>query len=145
MILAELGKYLMVFLTSMLKFVGGPVLGTTIGLSFLETSVFTVLGMMTTVIIISYFGVKLRKWWMSKKQGESKTFTKRNRRIVYIWRNYGEFGVSFLTPVVFSPVIGTLVVTTLGGKRRKVFAYMLFSAIFWSLVLSLVLNFIITV
>jgi len=145
MMLAELGKYLMVFLTSMLKFVAGPALGIGLGLNYLETNVFTVLGMMTTVVIISFFGIKLRKWWIEKKKIKSKKFTRRNRRIVQIWRSYGEFGVSFLTPVIFSPIIGTLVVTTLGGKRKRVFAYMLFSAIFWSFALTLFMDLILQV
>jgi hypothetical protein len=38
--------------------------------------------------------------------------------------------------VLFSPVVGTLIVTTLGGKRKKVISYMLISAVFWSLTIS---------
>jgi hypothetical protein len=132
----QLGKYLTVYLISMFKFIGGPAMGAAYGMTFIEKSLISVLGMMTSVIIISFFGVRLRKWIQKKYNFKRKRFTKRNRRIVHIWRNYGVLGVSFFTPVLFSPVIGTLLVTTLGGKRRKVIGYMLVSAVFWALTIS---------
>ena len=132
----QLGKYLMVYVISMFKFIGGPAMGAAYGMSFLEKFIITVLGMMTSVLIISFFGIRLRKWIQLKYNLKRKRFTKRNRRIVHIWRNYGEFGVSFFTPVLFSPVIGTLLVTALGGRRNKVIGYMLISAVFWGLAIS---------
>jgi len=132
----QLIKYLSVYIISMFKFIGGPALGAAYGMNFWETFLITVLGMMTTVFVISFFGVRFRSWIQKKYNIKRKRFTRRNRRIVYLWRQYGEFGVSFFTPVIFSPVIGTLLVTTLGGKRRKVLTYMLISAIFWSLTIS---------
>ncbi len=129
-------KYLLVYLISMFKFVGGPVLGTSWGLSAIEASLLTILGMMTTVFVISYFGIRLRHWIQQKYGKKKKIFSRRNRRIVYVWRHYGEFGVSFFTPVIFSPILGTLIITTLGGRRKKVFTYMLISAVFWAFILS---------
>ena len=133
--LAELGNYLSVYFSSMFKFVVGPVLGAASGMTYVETLVSTVLGMMTTVLVITYFGKYIRKFWNSifgSSRQKKKVFTKRNRKFIYIWRTYGEFGISFLTPVIFSPVIGTLVITTLGGKRKKILSYMLISATFWA-------------
>jgi len=132
----QLGKYLTVYLISMFKFIGGPAMGAAYGMNFLEKFLITVLGMMTSVLIISFFGVRLRRWIQVRYNLKRKRFTKRNRRIVHIWSNYGVFGVSFFTPVLFSPVVGTLLVTTLGGKRKKVIGYMLISAVFWSLAIS---------
>ncbi|HLF32855.1 MAG TPA: hypothetical protein VI583_01380 [Cyclobacteriaceae bacterium] len=133
---AEIGKYLTVYLISMLKFIGGPTLGAAVGLSFLETVAATVLGMMTTVVIISFFGRGLRTWLNNTFNRDRKTFSRRNRRFVTFWKKYGLFGVSFLTPVLFSPILGTLLVNAFGGSRSKILGYMLFSAIFWSLTLS---------
>ncbi len=134
LILAKLEDFLWVFFSSMFKFVAGPVFGALNGMTFLETLITTVLGMMTTVLIITYFGKYIRQLWINifgaEKQNK-KVFTKRNRRFIHIWRTYGEFGISFLTPVIFSPVIGTLVITTLGGRRNKIISYMLISATFW--------------
>jgi hypothetical protein len=122
----------------MFKFIAGPALGAMYGFTFFEKFIITVLGMMTTVIIVSFIGLKIRARMQRKynRKKKKKRFTKRNRRIVYLWRHYGEFGVSFFTPLIFSPVIGTLLVMVLGGKRKKVIIYMFISAVFWSLAIS---------
>ncbi len=130
------GKYLTVYLVSMLKFIGGPTIGAAMGLTFIETVLLTILGMMSTVLIISFFGHSFRRWLNKVFRRDRKIFTKRNRRFVTYWKKYGLFGVSFLTPVIFSPVVGTLLVHAFGGSPRKILGYMLISAIFWSLTLS---------
>ena len=133
---SDLMKYIIVYLISMFKFIGGPAFGAAYDLNVFVTAIMTIFGMMTSVIVISTFGIKLRTWIQQKYNFKRKVFTRRNRRIVKIWRGYGEFGVSFFTPIFFSPVIGTLLVTALGGKRRKVIAYMLISAIFWAFAIA---------
>ena len=134
--IAELEKYLSVYLVSMLKFIGGPTLWAAVGLTFIETVTLTVLGMMTSVVIVSFFGPRLRKWLTATFKRDQKVFTKRNRKIVTFWKKYGLFGISFLTPVLFSPILGTLLGFAFGGSRLKILGYMLISAIFWSLALS---------
>jgi hypothetical protein len=132
----DLMKYIVVYLISMFKFIGGPAFGAAYDLNLIGIVAMTVLGMMTTVVVISFFGIRLRTWIQKKYKYKRKTFSKRNRQIVKIWRGYGEFGVSFFTPVLFSPIIGTLLVTALGGKRNRVMIYMLISAIFWAFALA---------
>ncbi|MEZ5067446.1 MAG: hypothetical protein R2847_02715 [Bacteroidia bacterium] len=44
----------------------------------------------------------------SKKENKPKIFTKRNRRIITLWRKYGLFGIAFITPVILSIPIGTI-------------------------------------
>ncbi|MBS0001204.1 MAG: hypothetical protein KFF73_19625 [Cyclobacteriaceae bacterium] len=141
-ILSGLAKYLTVYLISMLKFVGGPTLGAAVGLTFLETVILTILGMMTTVLVISLFGHSFREWLNRIFRRDKKLFTKRNRKFVVFWKRYGLFGVSFLTPVIFSPILGTLLVHAFGGSTRKILGYMLISAVFWSFALSKFFQFI---
>lgn len=129
-------KYIIVYLISMFKFLGGPAFGSAYDLNIIGTAAMTILGMMTSVTIISFYGRKFRMWIQSKYKFKRKIFTKRNRRIIKIWRGYGEFGVAFFTPILFSPVIGTLLITTLGGKRKRVLIYMLISAIFWAFIFA---------
>ncbi len=131
-----IGKYLSVYFTSMLKFIGGPTLGAAIGLTFFETFAATVLGMMTTVIIVSFFGPGLRRWLNNTLKRDQKVFSKRNRKFVTYWKKYGLFGISFLTPILFSPILGALLVNAFGESKARILGYMLFSAIFWSLALS---------
>jgi hypothetical protein len=135
-ILSGIEKYLTVYLISMLKFVGGPTLGAVVGLTFIETVILTILGMMTTVLVISFFGQAFRNWLNRMFRSNKKLFTKKNRNFVIFWRKYGLFGVSFLTPIIFSPIIGTLLVHAFGGSTKKILGYMLISAVFWSFALS---------
>lgn len=120
----------------MFKFIGGPTFGAAYDLNIIVTAAMTILGMMTTVLVISFFGIRLRTWIQSKYKFKRKVFTSRNRQIVRIWRSYGEFGVSFFTPIFFSPVIGTLLITALGGKRKRTIIYMFISAVFWAFIVA---------
>ena len=142
--ISDLMKYIAVYLISMFKFIGGPAFGAAYDLNILITSVMTILGMMTTVIILSFFGIRIRLWMQQKyKLKKRKVFSKRNRQIVRIWRGYGEFGVSFFTPIFFSPIVGTLLLTALGGKRKRIIAFMFVSAIFWALAIASLSDFLI--
>ena len=95
--------YVTIYLLCMFKIIFGPTMGYAAGLHPLETVGLTVAGMMTTVIIFSYLGEKIKEKFLSKYFKPKKIFTKRNRRFVKIWRKYGEIGIAFLTPILLSP------------------------------------------
>jgi hypothetical protein len=136
----ELLKYLAVYFTSMLKFIGGPLLGIGSGLSFWETAILTCLGMMTSVFIFSTLaGNGFKKWISSTFFKKSKLFSSKNRKVVKVWRNYGLKGVAFLTPVFFTPIGGTLIAASFGETKQRIFVYMFVSSVFWSFIFSFVL------
>jgi hypothetical protein len=137
----DLFKYLAVYGLSMLKFIGGPLWGINSGLTFLETVLFTSLGMMTSVILFTTIvGDRFHSWFLKIFYKNSKLFTKKNRTKVRIWRNYGMKGVAFLTPILFTPIGGTLVANSFGESRKKIYFYMLLSALFWSITFSSILS-----
>lgn len=133
----QAAKYITVFLLSMVKFIGGPISGAAAGLTWLETFIFTVAGMMASVLIFSLLGASAKKKIFSRLQRKKKLFSPRNRRMVKIWRKYGLSGVAFLTPVFFSPIIGTVMAVSFGESRQRIFFYMLVSAVFWGIIFSL--------
>ncbi len=134
----EILKYLSVYLASMVKFIGGPLTGVSLGLSYFETVMLTVAGMMTSVIIFSIIGRAFAKWWSARQKAKNKSaFNKKNRRIIKIWRSFGVVGVAFLTPVIFTPILGTVVAALFGASRKQIFIHMLWSSIVWSAVLNL--------
>ena len=136
--LVEILKYLSVYLISMVKFIGGPVAGVAAGLTYLESVLLTIAGMMTTVVIFSIIGRAFSRWWTKRQRASNKpVFNKKNRRIVKVWRNFGVVGVAFLTPVIFTPILGTVVAALFGASRRQIFIHMLWSAVVWSAVLNL--------
>ncbi len=136
----QIMKYLTVYLLSTVKFIGGPVSGVAAGLTWIETFLFTVLGMMTSVVIFSLLGENAKKRFLSKFRKNKKLFSPRNRRLVSVWRKYGLLGVAFLTPIILSPIIGTMVAASFGETRKRIFTYMLFSALFWGVIFSFVLT-----
>jgi hypothetical protein len=76
--------------------------------------------------------VKIKYTYVDSHQQPQKVFTKRNRRIVTIFRKYGLFGITFLTPVILSIPIGTIIANSLEPKKRKIFLFMFISILFWS-------------
>ncbi|MGB3184219.1 MAG: small multi-drug export protein [Cyclobacteriaceae bacterium] len=121
----------------MIKFIAGPTMGPALGFTWIETVVVTILGMMTSVIIFTFFGKRIRAWYLKRKGGKKpKLFTRRNRRFVSVWKKYGIAGVAFFTPIIFTPIGGALLVSSLGGGVRKTLLYMLLSAIVWSAAMS---------
>ena len=76
--------------------------------------------------------VKIKYTYVDSHQQPKKVFTKRNRRIVTIFRKYGLFGIAFLTPVILSIPIGTIIANSLEPKKRKIFLFMFISILFWS-------------
>lgn len=137
-----LATYFSIYILSMVKFIAGPLTGFATGTGILETCIFTVLGMMTSVILFSYFGKFLRERFLKKWFVKKKKFSKKSRRFVTIWKRYGLFGIAFLTPVLFSPIGGAVLISSLGGMshKRKIFSYMLFSASFWSVVYTTLIH-----
>lgn len=129
-------KYLTVYLSSTVKFVGGPIAGLATGLSWLETSLFTALGMMTTVLLFTLLGKPMRRLLQRTLWRKRKRFSRRNRQFVKIWKRWGIPGVSFLTPLLLSPIGGALLANAFGGAKKDIIVYMFISAVFWGFVIS---------
>ncbi|TDN37738.1 hypothetical protein E4631_02455 [Hymenobacter sp. UV11] len=131
-------KLATVFLLSTVKFLGGPLLGNSMGLGFWPTLGLTVAGMMTSVFIISGVG----RAWVRHRQQQRRlrrvpVFSKRSRNIIKVFKRFGMGGIAFLTPVLLSPIGGTVVATLLGVPRQRIMLHMLWSAVLWGCVLTL--------
>src|SRR5690606_6667373 len=92
----------------------------------------------TGVLIFTLLGVKIKSIFERNFRRKPKLiFTAKNRKIIYLWRNYGKIGIAFLTPILLSPVVGTLIMVSFGVKRRQIYLHMLWSACLWSVVINL--------
>lgn len=65
-----------------------------------------------------------------------KLFSSRSRKFVRLWRKYGLAGVSFLTPVIISIPIGTIILNAFEDNKKKIFLYMFFSILFWAVLMT---------
>ena len=137
-------KYLKITLLGSFKFVAGIIAGVTgpteRRLSPFETIFFTTLGMMITVVIITFVGEKLlQKRIHKQKKAPKKKPIKINwkkRLITKIKTRWGLLGISFLTPLLFSPIGGALLAISIGAPRVKIYIYMLISAVLWGIILT---------
>lgn len=132
----EIFKIISIILATMLKFIFGPILGYTAGYPYLLTVIITVIGMMCSVVLFTYFGLFLRKNVIDRMFKKRKTFSKRSRQFVRVWRKYGVKGVAFFTPLLLTPIGGTLVLAGFNTSKSQIIVYMLVSGVFWSLILT---------
>jgi uncharacterized membrane protein len=130
-------KFLGIYLMSLFKFIAGPVLGFAAGYSLLEIMLVTVLGMMSSVFLFTYLGGWVKHQWEVKIRKKKKVFSRRTRRTVAIWQKFGAAGVAFLTPILLSPIGGTIVLTSFGVKKNLIITYMFISGVWWSFVFGL--------
>lgn len=129
-------KIVIVYFSSMVKFIFGPASGYGLGLNLLTTVLATVAGMMTVVLAFAFFGGWLRSKIIHKFFKNRKKFSVRNRRFVTIWKKYGVAGVAALTPLLFTPIGGAILAVSFGSPRDKLIVYMFISASFWALVFT---------
>ncbi len=127
-------KYLSVIAISMLKFAGGPLTGLAIKLSWIETAICSVLGMMLTVSLIVFSGDFIRKIFRKDKP---KKFTKMTRYGVKIRQKFGLAGIAFLTPILFTPPVGAALSVAFRYDKRAILLQMLISAMAWAVVQTL--------
>lgn len=121
-----------IYLMTLFKFIAGPVLGSVAGYSLLEIMLVTVSGMMSSVVVFTFLGEWLKRQWDMRFSRKRLVFSKKNRRIVRVWQKSGAAGVAFLTPLLLTPIGGTLVMTSFGVHRKIILSYMLISSIWWS-------------
>jgi len=131
----EFTNYVSVTLASTLKFIGGPLSGVALGLTWPETALCTAAGMMLSVLVVTYAGKTLQR--VRWRSGPPRRFTRRTRLAVRIWRRSGLLGIALLTPLLLTPIGGTALAVSFRVRRSRIFAYMLASAAFWSVVLTL--------
>ncbi len=137
----EILKAIPIYFSCMFKFILGPLGGFAAGLSLITTIITTVAGMMTVVISLTYFGNWLREKVIYRLIKKPKRFSPRSKRFVVIWKKYGLPGVALLTPLILTPIGGTLLAVSAGGAREKIVFYMLISAIVWAVVFSVAIYF----
>jgi len=120
----------------MAKFVVGPTFGIAAGLGIVETALLTGTGMMASVVIFSYGGQGARDWWFETFRRDRKLFSPKNRKMVKLYVRWRIQGIAFLTPVIFSPIVGTLLAVSFGETKIRIIRFMALAAFFWAFTLS---------
>ncbi|MBL3656983.1 hypothetical protein [Fulvivirga sediminis] len=137
----DIFKVLSIILLTMLKFIAGPTLGFAGGFSLLNTILITITGMMCSVFLFTFLGDFLREKVFARFFKKKRRFTKRSRQFVTIWKKYGIVGVAALTPLIFTPIGGTILLSSMGTPKKTIIFVMLLSAIFWACFFSSIIHF----
>ena len=133
--------FTLVYLPSMLKFIFGPVAGYAAKLNLITTILATVAGTMTVVFLFSFAGDWTREHVIDRFFPRRKKFSERSRKFVTLWKKYGAAGVAFLTPILLTPIGGTILAVSFGTPRDKLILYMFISASAWGTILSVSIYF----
>ncbi len=133
----QYAQYVSVVLASTLKFVGGPITGIAFRLSWVETAACTVVGMMISVLAVSFAGDVLLRLQQRFRKTAPRRFTRRTRMAVRIWQRAGMAGIAFLTPILLTPIGGSALAVSFNVGRVKLIGFMLVSAVFWAIIQTL--------
>ena len=133
----EILKAFSVYFSSMIKFIFGPLGGYAAKFNIITTILLTVAGTMTVVLAFAFFGDFIRQRVL-RRFINNKKFSERNRKYVTIWRRYGLLGVAALTPILLTPIGGTILAISFGTHRNKLILYMFVSASVWAVIFSIV-------
>ena len=133
----DYGKYISVILPSMLKFMLGPLAGIALKLTWWETTLCTIIGMMVSVVIFTFLGKVIMDSWQKFRKSTPRRFTKSSRRAVQVYRKFGMAGIACLTPLLFTPIGGTLIATSFKIAPVKIITWMVIFAFIWGVVLTL--------
>jgi membrane protein DedA with SNARE-associated domain len=131
----EILKSIPVFFLSTLKFILGPTLGYAAKLNIITTILATIAGMMTSVVAFTYFGewIKLK---LDQAFPNRKKISVPNPKLAAFWRKFGLVGIALLTPLILTPIGGTILAVSSGNPREKIIFYMLVSAACWSVIFT---------
>lgn len=139
--LEEILRAIPVYFSCMFKFILGPIGGYASGLNLITTMLTTVSGMMTVVVAFTYFGNWIREKVLHRLMKKQDPDSARNRKFATIWKKYGLPGVALLTPIILTPIGGTLLAVSSGSPKERIIFYMLISASFWSVIFSIAIYF----
>ncbi len=130
------GKYFTVIALTALKFFNGPIAGIVMDLTWYETALCSIIGMMLMVTVMSFLGKQAQVWISNYRKTKPKLFSKRSRFAVKIWLKLGIWGIACFTPLFFTPIGGTLLALSFKVPIPKILFAMLVFAVFWGITLT---------
>jgi hypothetical protein len=130
-------KMLTVILWSAVKYIVGIGFAIGFGYNLIETLLLTVGGGMLGVVVYLYlwtFILGIYHRYFPKKVKPIK-FSKNKRRLVTIIKKYEVWGIAFLTPMILTPPLGTILASTIEPNKWRIKLIMFISFCFWTLVI----------
>lgn len=135
----------MVVILSGTKFLTAPITALNMGFNFLQTLIITIIGGILGVLFFFYlsegilFAIEKIKSALrgGRPASKKRIFSRKNRLIVHIIREYGLMGLAVVTPTILSIPVGTFLATRyFHHDKKRIFKYLFSSVVFWSVVIS---------
>ncbi len=133
-------KYITIALASTLKFFGGPIAGFAMGLGWFETALCSTAGMMFTIVLVSTLTEQINKLRDRFRKSPKKKFSRSSRAAVKVWQKFGVAGIAFLTPVLFTPPLGAILIVAFRIPRFTAYSWMLASGLVWGFIVSFAIS-----
>ncbi len=127
------GAYSGVMGATALKFIAGPITGFSLGLTWYETVILTWCGAMLTVSIMVSIGKLAVNAAVKIRKTKPLIFSKRVRYAVQIWQKFGIKGIAALTPLIFTPIGGSLLALSFKVPLPRILFFMAISSFLWAL------------
>ncbi len=130
-------EYLAVIALSSVKFLFGFGGALSRGFNFFEVMLTTVGGGMLGVVVYLYLWeliVKIKRKFFSSKT-KTIRINKFTRFLVKIIKEYEIYGIAFLTPLVLTMPIGTVIASSIEHNKWRIKLFMFISLTFWTLLL----------
>jgi hypothetical protein len=135
----DLWKIILIFLTSSVKFgLGGVPAAVIAGLPFFEAMTVTISGGIAGNFFFTYLSgwvLKTLDRFRGKNRKPRRNFTRMNRMIVKVKKNFGLIGLSIITPSILSIPLGCFLATRYYSNKQQIILYMSVSVVAWAVVL----------
>lgn len=132
----QLLKYFTVGLTCSIKYIFGVLGAIGAGFNLIEILITTLVGGMIGVIVYLYLWeliLKLYRRFFPPKKKEGIKINNTKRWIVKIIIKYELYGIAFLTPLLLSVPIGTMMAAALEPNKGRIIRFMFFAFLGWTL------------
>jgi uncharacterized membrane protein len=136
-------KILTVVLWSAVKYIVGISFAIGFGFNTLNTLLLTIGGGMLGVVVYLYLWDLILRiiYRFRPKKNKPIKFTPMKRKLVRFIKKYEVWGIAFLTPIILTPPIGTVLASSIEHNKWRIKLLMFMSFTFWTL-LVLALKFI---
>lgn len=126
--------YIIIFLTGMLGIWKAVPVGFALGANPVSIWLFTVLGSSVTVLLICFFGIRIRKY-LQKKTNQDKE-QRRLARARGLFDKYGVAGLGVIGCLLLGPNMTMLIGMIIVNSIRKLVVYTLIGILLWTTMLT---------
>lgn len=107
-------------------------MGTALKLHPLLNGIASALGAIIGALLVIFFGDRLRKWLLKRKEKDQKN----KGRIYRIWEKYGVIGLGMLSPLLTGAPLGAAIGISLGSSPGRLVFWMSIGIVFWTILLT---------